>query len=103
MPNPDFVEPDNIFSEDYLHDSLFDEEDEEVGVDFHEIDLANERGKNVHEETEIADIPRHNQTHSQSRNKQLIKSKRKIPRKMVAKGITRIIIEKGDKLLVLLP
>jgi len=41
MPHDkDFADEDNIFSDDYMTDRLFEEEDEELGIDVHEIGLG---------------------------------------------------------------
>lgn len=98
--SPDFADDDNIFSDDYQNDSLFDEEDEEIGnldSDFHEIDLGNPDKAN----REIEEYKK--QPHLED-----VPSKKKKPRKvgkmsakMKKKGYISVVIELADKILIL--
>ena len=101
MGRPDYTDsPDNIFSDDYISDGLFGEEDEEVGNDFHEIDLGNPTKAAAVTEAykdkrydEIGDTP--------TDKKPRVRGK--LPPKMVKNGVQKLIIIKANKIIILLP
>lgn len=100
MPLPhdkDFDDEDNIFKDDYVTAELFDEEDEEMGIDVHEIDLPNtDKATYVRNEYKkphhgaIEDIP------------DLQVTRKKLTAKMRSKGYTKIVLYKSGKKIIFL-
>jgi len=88
--NNDYADDDNIFSEDYMTDRLFEEEDEELGIDVHEIDLGSpQKAAYVREEySQHGSIEGLPDTHV---------IRKKLTPKMKSKGFKRVIIFKGNK------
>jgi hypothetical protein len=95
MPHDkDFADDDNIFSEDYMTDRLFEEEDEELGIDVHEIGLGEpKKAAYVREEYKkhgtIEGLPDMQVTRG------------KMTAKMRSKGYTKVVLYKGNKKVIL--
>ncbi len=97
----DYEEDDNIFSDDYMNDNLFDEEDEEIGnlgADFHEIDLGNPE-KAAREIEQYRNEPHLEGTPSKKNKKP--RKVGKMSAKMKKKGYISVVIELADKILIL--
>jgi hypothetical protein len=101
MPHAkDYADDDNIFSEDYMTDRLFEEEDEELGIDVHEIGLGEpKKAAHVREEYKkhgsIEGLP---EEHLKS-NFQVTKGR--MTAKMRSKGYTKVVLYKGIKKVIL--
>lgn len=101
MPHDkDYADDDNIFSEDYMTDRLFEEEDEELGIDVHEIDLGSpKKAAYVREE-----YSKHGTIEASPED--ALKSKFNVRKgrmtaKMRSKGYSKVVLYKGNTKVIL--
>src|SRR5215212_8339368 len=99
MTSPDYDDKDNIFSDDYLTDSMFDEEDDEIGIDFHEMDLgdpakAKAEMKRYKEQPHLEGMELNRGGTSNKKKKK--RAVGKLTSKMKSKGYLTVVIETAD-------
>jgi len=109
----DESETTNLFADDYVTAELFDEEDEEIGTDFHEVDLGNPKIADVvirnYNEREpkkqkrkrrnaqyLEDIP--DEVATNTKKERVLAQ---LPQSLAAKGYITLVIETVDKIIIL--